>query len=78
MKPNIHVETPDGEVLKTTTGAGTESSIAGDKKNAPEADDIIAGPKPNPDPFANSNLQEKEKDQPAEGAGTEVTDGEAG
>ncbi|RYZ30573.1 MAG: mucoidy inhibitor MuiA family protein [Chitinophagaceae bacterium] len=29
MKPNIHVETPDGEVLKTTTGAGTESSIAG-------------------------------------------------
>ena len=78
MKSNIHVETPDGQVLpadKDKDGAGSEGSS---KPGSQDPKDIMAGPKQNPDPFANANLKDKEKAKSAEGTGTEVTDGEAG
>ena len=84
MKSNIHVETPDGQVLSQGTNkvtAGTASDNKADSlnpKDTQDPKDIIAGPKKNPDPFANANLEDKEKAKSAEGTGTEVTDGEDG
>ena len=78
MKSNIHVETPDGQVLPV--GKDKEGGGPGDNSKADSQDpkDIMTGPKQNPDPFANANLKDKEKAKSAEGTGTEVTDGEAG
>jgi hypothetical protein len=74
MNIDIHVEKPDGEVLKTDT--------AENKKKQPtdtnDANDNAAGPKKNPDPRANANLSEKDKQGQDSGTGTEITDGEAG
>ena len=78
MKSNIHVETPSGEVLSTTTGAGTEGPKGNDHKETNYANDNAAGPKANPDPRANANLEEKDKKGDDAGTGTEITDGEAG
>ena len=78
MKSNIHVETPAGEVLKTTTGAGTEGAKGNEPADTNDANDNAAGPKANPDPRANANLDDKDKHKEDEGAGTEITDGEAG
>ena len=77
MKTNIHIETPEGEVLNQAP-AGKEN----DKKSeAAEKQDVAAnagGAKANPDPRANENLKEEEKNSTDEGPGTEITDGEAG
>jgi hypothetical protein len=77
MKSNIHVETPDGQVLPVSKDKeGSPGGNSQPEKQDPK--DILAGPKQNPDPFANANLKDKEKAKSAEGTGTEVTDGEAG
>ena len=84
MKSNIHVETPDGQVLSQGTDKATGDNASNSKgdsnepKDIQDPKDIIAGPKKNPDPFANANLEDKDKAKNAEGTGTEVTDGEAG
>ena len=78
MRSNIHVETPDGQVLKNDIDKGTEGPAGNDKADSQDPKDILAGPKKNPDPFANANLADNEKAKSAEGAGTEVTDGEDG
>ena len=78
MNTKIHVETPDGELLKKGPEAAAEANAGNEKADAPEAKDLLAGPKANPDPFANANLENKDKSKNAEGTGTEVTDGEAG
>jgi hypothetical protein len=77
MISNIHVETPDGDILKT--GTGESAGDSGKKKpEVPDKKDLLDGPKSNPDPFANSNLEDKNKQKKDEGPGTEITDGEAG
>jgi hypothetical protein len=78
MKPGIHVETPDGDVLKTTTGKGDTAQAGTGHNDTNDANDNAAGPKANPDPRANANISEKDKAGKDEGAGTEITDGEAG
>ena len=78
MIPNIHVETPDGDVLKTTTGKGDAAQSGAVHKDTNDANDNAAGPKANPDPRANANISEEDKAGNDEGAGTEITDGEAG
>jgi hypothetical protein len=78
MKSSIHVETPDGELLKATTGAGTEGTGQKDPVDTNDANDNASGPKANPDPRANANLTEKDKQGNDEGTGTEITDGESG
>ena len=78
MKSNIHVETPDGQVLKNGTDKSIAVPASTDKADSQDPKDILAGPKQNPDPFANANLEDNAKAKDAEGAGTEVTDGEDG
>ena len=78
MKSNIHVETPAGEVLSATTGAGTEGPKGNQPEETNDANDNAAGPKANPDPRANANLEDKDKESDDTGTGTEITDGEAG
>ena len=78
MKSNIHVETPDGQVLTNVNDHETDGFASNNKVASQDPKDIVAGPKQNPDPFANANLEESEKAKSAEGAGTEVTDGEDG
>ncbi len=77
MKTNIHVETPEGDVISHTN---KEKPAAG-KDVAANKDDVAAnaaGAKANPDPRANENLKEDEKTNTGDGPGTEITDGEAG
>ena len=78
MKSNIHVETPDGQVLTNVNDQEPNGTAIENKVASQDPKDIIAGPKQNPDPFANANLEESEKAKSAEGAGSEVTDGEDG
>jgi len=78
MKPTIHVESPDGEILKTTPATTPAAPAANEHKETNDANDNAAGPKVNPDPRANSNIDEKDKSNSDEGPGTEITDGEAG
>ena len=78
MKSDIHVETPEGDVLKTATGNPTGVRTGKEHKDTNDANDNAAGPKANPDPRANSNLREEDKNNKDSGAGTEITDGEAG
>ena len=78
MKSNIHVETPDGQVLTNVNDKENNGSASSNKADSQDPKDIIAGPKKNPDPFANANLEDNGKAKNAEGAGTEVTDGEDG
>jgi len=78
MKSDIHVETPEGEVLKTAIGKPTGVRKGKEHKDTNDADDNAAGPKANPDPRANSNLKEQDKNNKDSGVGTEITDGEDG
>jgi hypothetical protein len=77
MKSNIHIETPDGEVINQAPAGKTDDK----KTEAAEKEDVAAnaaGAKSNPDPRANANLKENEKKGADEGTGTEITDGEGG
>ena len=76
MTSNIHVETPDGKVKTDKVTSSEDPAV--NKSEVADKKDIIEGPKSNPDPFANSNLEEKNKKNEGEGTGTEITDGEAG
>jgi hypothetical protein len=78
MKSDIHVETPDGQVLKTGKSDLPADSAQNEKTETADKKDLLAGPKPNPDPFANANLEDKHKTKDGDGPGTEVTDGEDG
>jgi hypothetical protein len=86
MIPDIHVETPDGEVLKTTTGKGDTTQAGKGHTDTNDANDNAAGPKANPDPRANANIStdtnagtnDRDEAGDDEGTGTEITDGEAG
>ena len=78
MKPDIHVETPDGEVLKGAVGKPTGVRKDKEHSDTNDANDNATGPKANPDPRANANLKEEDKNNKDTGAGTEITDGEAG
>ena len=78
MKSDIHVETPDGEVLKGSIGQPTGVRKDKEHSDTNDANDNAAGPKANPDPRANANLKEEDKNNNDSGAGTEITDGEAG
>ena len=84
MKSTIHVETPDGQILSQGADKKTGSITSDNKEDNRDPNDIqdpkdiVAGPKKNPDPFANANLEDREKAKSAEGTGTEVTDGEDG
>ena len=78
MKTSIHVEAPNGDVLKTTTGSDAIAPEGKEHTETNDANDNAAGPKANPDPRANENLDEKNKNNSDDGTGTEITDGEAG
>ncbi|RYG01631.1 MAG: hypothetical protein EOO02_12330 [Chitinophagaceae bacterium] len=78
MKDIIHVETPDGEIVKPSEVIDRANDGTGKKEKTNDANDNASGPIPNADPRANSNIPDDAKGRPAEGAGSEVTDGEGG
>ncbi len=79
MKSSIHIETPEGEIVKHVPELTSDKSkpTPAEKEEAAQAN--AAGPKVNPDERANGNLTEEEKKKATEqGTGSEITDGEGG
>jgi hypothetical protein len=73
METKIHVEGPDGSILKPEPGKQT----ADNKTVSNDNNDNAAPLKKNPNPRANENLEGKTTDSDSGGVGSEITDGEA-